>query len=83
MRKTNWKSTALMAAISVVSGVLLLSAVIATLDLALFSNVGIGPWLLLLLLTVASSRLTVRVTSTDGVLSSQRIDRRLVCRCSR
>ena len=71
MLKTNWKSTALTTGISVVSVVLLLSAVVTTIDVALFTNVGIGSWLLLLLLTVASSRLTVRVTSADGVLSSR------------
>jgi diguanylate cyclase (GGDEF)-like protein/putative nucleotidyltransferase with HDIG domain len=71
MLKTNWKSTALMAGIAAVSALLLLSAVISTVDLAFFSDVGINSWLLLLLLAVASSRLTVRVTSTDGVLSSR------------
>ncbi len=71
MLKTNWKSTALMAGISVVSVLLLLSALITTINLALFTNVGITSWLFLLLLTIASSRLSVRVTSTDGVLSSR------------
>ena len=36
-----------MAGISVVSVILLLSAVITTVDLALFTDVGIGSWLLL------------------------------------
>jgi diguanylate cyclase (GGDEF)-like protein/putative nucleotidyltransferase with HDIG domain len=71
MLKTNWKSTALLAGISVVSVLLLLSAVVATIDLALFTNVGIGSWLLLLLLTLATSPLTVRVTSNDGILRSR------------
>ena len=71
MLKTNWKSTALVAGISVVSAVLLLSAVVNTIYLAVFTNDGISSWLLLLLLTVASSRLTVRVSSADGVLSSR------------
>ena len=60
-----------MAAISVVSAVLLLSAVVTTVDLALFTDVGIGSWLLLILLTIASSPLTVRVTSHDGILRSR------------
>ncbi len=60
-----------MAGISVVSVVLLLSAVVTTVDLALFTDVGIGSWLLLLLITIASSPLTVRVTSTDGILRSR------------
>ncbi len=71
MLKTNWKSTALVTAISVVSAVLLLSAGGSTIDLALFTDDGISSWLLLLLLTAASSRLTVRVSSADGVLSSR------------
>ena len=71
MLKTNWKSTALTTGISVVSVVLLLSAVVTTIDVALSTNVGISSWLLLLLLTVASSRLTVSVTSADGVLVSR------------
>lgn len=71
MLKTNWKSTALMAGISGVSAVLLLSAIVATLDLALFSNTGIGSWLLLLLIAIASSPLTVRVASDDGILRSR------------
>ena len=71
MLKTNWKSTALMAGISGVSAILLLSAIVATVDLALFTNVGIGSWLLLLLIAIASSPLTVRVASHDGILRSR------------
>ena len=71
MLQTNWKSTALMAGISGVSALLLLSAVIATVDLALFKNIGIGSWLLLLLIAIATSPLTVRVSSQDGILRSR------------
>src|SRR5215211_5872536 len=71
MLQTNWKSTALMAGILGVSAILILSAVVATVDLALFTNVGIGSWLLLILITIASSPLTVRVTSNDGILRSR------------
>jgi diguanylate cyclase (GGDEF)-like protein/putative nucleotidyltransferase with HDIG domain len=71
MLKSNSKSTALLAGISVVGILLLLSALVTILHLALFTDVGIGSWLLLLLLTIASSRLTVRVASTDGILSSR------------
>ena len=65
MPETNWKSTALLAGISVPGAALLLSAAIDTVLLA-FSQIGINSWLILLLLTVAASRLTVLVTSTDG-----------------
>ena len=60
-----------MAAITVVSALLLLSAAITTVDLALFTNVGIGSWLLLLVITLATSPLTVRVNSNDGILRSR------------
>jgi diguanylate cyclase (GGDEF)-like protein/putative nucleotidyltransferase with HDIG domain len=71
MLQTNWKSTALMGGISVVSAILLLSAAVATVDLALFTNIGIGSWLLLLAIAIASSPLTVRVASDDGILRSR------------
>ena len=71
MLKTNPRSTALMAGITVVSTLLLLSAAITTADLALFTNVGIGSWLLLLIITLATSPLTVRVNSNDGILRSR------------
>src|SRR5689334_17133956 len=71
MLQTNWKSTALMAGISGVSAILLLSAVIATVYIALFTSIGIGSWLLLLLITIATSPLTVRVASDDGILRSR------------
>ena len=60
-----------MAGISAVSGILLLASLVTTVDLALFTNVGIGSWLLLLAITIATSPLTVRVTSTDGILRSR------------
>ena len=66
MPETNWKSTALLAGISLSSAVLLLSAALNTVSLAFFSSHRINSWLVLLLLTVAASRLTVLVTSTDG-----------------
>jgi diguanylate cyclase (GGDEF)-like protein/putative nucleotidyltransferase with HDIG domain len=66
MPETNWKSTALLAGISVPSTVLLLSAAVNVVNLAFFSQHGISSWLILVLLTVAASRLTVLVTSVDG-----------------
>ncbi len=66
MPKSNWKSVALLAGILVPAAALLVSAFVGTVDLAFSSTQGIGSWLILLLLTVAASRLTVLVTSTDG-----------------
>ena len=71
MLKTNWKSTALMTGIVVVSAFLLLLALVSTVNLALFSDVEFRSWLLLLLLTIAFIPLTVRVQSSDGMLRSR------------
>ena len=71
MLKTNRKSTALLAGIFAVSALLLLLALISTIDVALYTTTGIGSWLVLLLLTIAFSRLSVRVTSNDGILLSR------------
>src|SRR5688572_25092143 len=66
MPETNWKSTALLAGISVPGAVLLLSAVVNTVSIAFFSERGISAWIVLLLLTLCASRLTVLVTGADG-----------------
>lgn len=65
--KDNWKSTSLLWGVSLASSIVFLSALIATVDLPFGSTTGILPWFGLLLLTLAASRLTVSVTSTDGV----------------
>ncbi|HEV8369457.1 MAG TPA: diguanylate cyclase, partial [Pyrinomonadaceae bacterium] len=67
MLKSNWKGTTLLSAISIASVLLLLLAVAGTLGLPLFGSAGIVSWLVLVVLTVAASRFTVSVTSTDGV----------------
>ena len=72
MLKTNWKSTAVLACISIATAVLLVSAAVGTLDMPWFGNAGIISWLVLLLLTLAASRFTVSVTSTDGVRRSRK-----------
>ncbi len=71
MLKKDSKSTALLAGISATSLVLLASALVDTIDLALSTSAGIISWLLLLVLSLAASRLTVLVTSTDGVQRSR------------
>ncbi|HKR14327.1 MAG TPA: diguanylate cyclase [Pyrinomonadaceae bacterium] len=55
-----------MAGILVPGLALFLSAFISTAGLAFSNTQGIGAWVILLLLTVAASRLTVLVTSADG-----------------
>jgi len=69
MRTTNWKGTALLAPISVISLGALLSGIPATLGLPLFGSASLASWVVLFVLTVAVSRFTVSVTSTDGVHS--------------
>jgi diguanylate cyclase (GGDEF)-like protein/putative nucleotidyltransferase with HDIG domain len=64
---TNWKSTALLAGISILGVLLIVLAVVGTFSLPFFGSAGFLTWLVLLILTVAASRLTVSVNSTDGV----------------
>src|SRR6266850_8129153 len=72
MLNHNWKSTALLAAISVATVVLLVTAAIGMFYLPFFTGTGMISWLVLLLLTLAASRFTVSVTSTDGVRRSRK-----------
>ncbi|HJX91256.1 MAG TPA: diguanylate cyclase [Pyrinomonadaceae bacterium] len=67
MRTTNWKSTALLAPIAVISLGALLSGIPVTLELPLSGSASLASWVVLFVLTVAVSRFTVSVTSTDGV----------------
>ena len=70
MPNTNWKSEALLTGIVFASLVLLVLAVISTVELPLGSS--LAPLLVLLLLTFAAGGLTVSVTSTDGVGRSRK-----------
>lgn len=72
MAQGNRKSRAFFIAISAVSTLLLLSALSSTINLPFLTRAGLGSWLVLLLLTLAASRLTVSVTSTDGVSQSRK-----------
>lgn len=65
--KSNWKSTSLLAGISVVSSLFILMAINQMIDLPFFGTAGIAFWLILLSLTVAASRLTISVNNADGV----------------
>src|SRR6266496_3464194 len=70
MRQTNWKSKTLLAGISSLAAVLLGSAIFATLSLPFFGSAGLASALVLVVLTLAASRVTVSMTSTDGVRCS-------------
>lgn len=69
---TNWKGSVLFIGISIASILLLVQAVLTTLDLPFLSSAGMLPWLILLVLTVAASRFTVSVTSADGLSQSRK-----------
>jgi diguanylate cyclase (GGDEF)-like protein/putative nucleotidyltransferase with HDIG domain len=72
MKKRFWKTTALLIAISAVCAALLASAFAATIKLPFLGRAGLISWLILLALTLAASRFTVSVTSTDGVRQSRK-----------
>ena len=68
----NWKSTVLMASISVVGSLLLCVALISTLQLPFLSSSGLLAWLVLLVLTLAASRFTVSISNSVGVNQSRK-----------
>lgn len=72
MQARNWKGNALFVGISLVGGVLLVSALFSTLALPFLGSAGMVPWLVLLVLTFAASRFTVSVTSADGLSQSRK-----------
>ena len=72
MIKTNWKSTALLATVSLLSLGLLLFATISMFSLPLFGVASLLSWFVLVGLTVPASQLTVLVTNTEGVDSHRK-----------
>ena len=72
MGKQKWKSRALFITLAAVSTLLLFSALVATLKLPFLTRAGLVPWLVLLLLTLAASRFTVSLTSSDGAGQSRK-----------
>lgn len=72
MLEKNWKSTTLLFGLSAVTVLLLVSAVLATVRLPLLGAAGSASFLVLLILTLAASRFTVSITSTDGVRQSRK-----------
>src|SRR5690348_2723052 len=72
MLERNLKCTVVLAGLSATGGGLLIWALMATLSMDLFSPGGLGSWLVLLIVTLGVGRLTVTVTSTDGVHQSRK-----------
>ncbi|HUE80737.1 MAG TPA: diguanylate cyclase [Pyrinomonadaceae bacterium] len=68
----NWKSNCVLIGISIVSVLLLIMALVATLKLPFLTKPGLLSWIVLLLLTLGASRFTVSVTSTDGLSQTRK-----------
>jgi diguanylate cyclase (GGDEF)-like protein/putative nucleotidyltransferase with HDIG domain len=66
MSKLNWKSLVLVGGVAVIGSALLLVAILSTLRLPLLGWSGAAPFVLLVVLTLLSGRLTVPVTNVDG-----------------
>jgi diguanylate cyclase (GGDEF)-like protein/putative nucleotidyltransferase with HDIG domain len=72
MHQRNWKSSALLVLISVLSVSILISALLQTVWLPLLGWQGLAPMLVLLLLTLGASRFTVAVESEDHSSQSRK-----------
>ncbi len=66
MPKLNWKSLSLVAIVSLVGATILLAGIRSTLHLHILSWSGLAPFIVLMVLTLASSRFTVPITNVDG-----------------
>jgi diguanylate cyclase (GGDEF)-like protein/putative nucleotidyltransferase with HDIG domain len=71
-QKKNWKSDGLLITISALGALLLCSALVSTIRLPFLTSAGLLSWLVLLALTLAASRFTVSITTTDGVSQSRK-----------
>src|ERR1051325_1486971 len=72
MPRLNWKRSLLLAAVTVVGTLILLSGIVSTIRLPLLGWSGMAPLVVLVALTVASSRFIVPVTSVDGQSQSNK-----------
>ena len=72
MPEGNWRTLALLGCVAALASVLLFFSFVSIVGLPLTGWTGLTPLAGLLLLTLAASRLTVTVTSADGVNQSAR-----------
>lgn len=72
MLKLNWKSLLLLSSVVVAGSLVLLSGVVATLRLPLLGWTGLAPVVILVVITLISSRFTVPVTNADGSSQSNK-----------
>src|SRR5256884_1539431 len=66
MPRSNWKTLLLVSGVATVGGALLIAAIVWTIRLPLLGWSGLLPFVLLVVLTLLSSRFTVPVTNVDG-----------------
>lgn len=66
MPKLNWKSLLLVGFVATIGTAILMLGIVSTVRLPLFGWSGLGSFMLLLVLTLLSSRFTVPVTNDDG-----------------
>src|SRR5438876_8139551 len=66
MPRSNWKSLLLVSVVAIIGGALLIAAIVWTIRLPLLGWSGLLPFVLLVVLTLLSSRFTVPVTNVDG-----------------
>src|SRR5437667_8310250 len=72
MPRSNWKSLLLVSGVATVGGALLVAAIVGTIRLPLLGWSGLLPFVLLVVLTLLSSRFTVPVTNVDGSSQTQK-----------
>src|SRR2546423_14601431 len=66
MPKLNWKSLFLLVPVTIVGAVLLVGGIFSTIRLPVFTWSGLAPFVVLIGITLISSRFTVRFTNVDG-----------------
>src|SRR5213080_1281855 len=66
MPRSNWKSLLLVSGVATIGGALLIAAIVSTIRLPLLGWSGLLPFVLLVVLSLLSSRFTVPVTNVDG-----------------
>src|SRR5438132_6303357 len=72
MPKRNWKSLFLLLPVTIVGAVILVGGIFSTIRLPVFTWSGLAPFVVLIGITLISSRFTVPVTNVDGVSQSHK-----------
>src|SRR6266487_795947 len=72
MAKLNWKSQMLVGGVAVIGAAILALGSVSMVRLPLLGSSGLGSFVVLLVLTLLSSRFTVPVTNVDGISHTQK-----------